>query len=117
MAMHEIPVDGTDHDRTVTCPCQPSRRDRAGGGITYVHNDRRPEETGREATCGHVIIEASGEQQHHQIPDDGAPHAPTTECGCSPQRVTTGDHVVYQHADPDGDSDADLWTETYGGDQ
>lgn len=21
----------------------------------------------------------------HLIPDDGAPHAPTTECGCDPQ--------------------------------
>lgn len=24
----------------------------------------------------------------HEIPDDGAPHAPTTECGCSPVRTT-----------------------------
>lgn len=29
----------------------------------------------------------------HLIPDDGAPHAPTTECGCDPQPqlVTTVD--------------------------
>lgn len=119
MASHEIPVDGTDHEQAAVCPCKPSRRDRAGGGVTYVHQDRRPDDTdtGREADCGHLVIDVGGEQQHHAIPDDDAPHAPTTECGCGPQRVTAGDHVVYQHADPAGDDDADLWHETYGGDQ
>jgi hypothetical protein len=40
----------------------------------------------------------------HEIPDDGAPHAPDTSCGCGPQRVeglrpdgTRG--VTYAHVD------------------
>lgn len=34
----------------------------------------------------------------HLIPDDGAPHAPTTECGCDPQPqlVTTVDGLTRQ---------------------
>lgn len=116
MATHEVPVDGTDHEQAAVCPCQPSRRDRAGGGVVYVHQDRRPDDEDGAADCGHVIIDVAGERQHHQIPDDGAPHAPTTECGCGPQRVTAGDHVVYVHPDPAGEADADLWDETCGGD-
>ena len=36
----------------------------------------------------------------HLIPaTDGAPHAPTTECGCGPQRVLRGGRYVYVHQD------------------
>jgi hypothetical protein len=51
--------------------------------------------------CGHVIVTIDGEPQHHEIPDDDAPHAPTSECGCGPQRYTVGGHVVYEHVDQD----------------
>jgi hypothetical protein len=54
-----------------------------------------------ETDCGHVIVELDGEEQHHDIPDDGAPHAPTSECGCGPQRHLVGGHVVYEHVDQD----------------
>lgn len=115
MATHEIPVDGTEHERTAVCPCQPGRRDRAGGGVTYTHRDRRPAEVlagqGREdPDCGHVVIDVDGDRQHHDIPDDGAPHAPTTGCGCGPARLEAGDHVVYAHVDQAADdADDDDW--------
>lgn len=51
--------------------------------------------------CGHVIVTVNGEDQHHEIPDDGAPHAPAGECGCGPQRYTVGGHIVYEHVDQD----------------
>jgi hypothetical protein len=119
MATHEVPVDGTEHDRAAVCPCRPRRRDRAGGGVIYAHRDRRPANTdaGREADCGHLVIDVDGEQQHHAIPDDDAPHAPTSECGCRPRREDQDGHVVYVHADPDGDADAQLWADLCGGEQ
>lgn len=45
----------------------------------------------------------------HLIPDDGAPHAPTTECGCGPQLVTVagGDgspRPAIQHQEAGGDN-------------
>lgn len=113
MATHEIPVDGTDHDHTPGCACRPGRRDRPGGGVVYVHTDRRPDDdAGRDAFCGHVLIDVGTEIQHHEIPDDGAPHAPTTECGCRPQREDAAGHVVYVHPDQNtlaGDTDDDEW--------
>lgn len=33
------------------------------------------------------------------IPDDGAPHSRTSECGCGPQRHITPDGPVYVHND------------------
>jgi hypothetical protein len=44
----------------------------------------------------------------HLIPDDGAPHAPTSECGCGPDRSTTprpdGTHgTTYTHRDMTAD--------------
>lgn len=111
MATHEVPMDGTHHEQHAGCPCHPSRRDRAGGGVVYVHQDRRPDEEDREdPDCGHVIIDVDGERQHHEIPDDGAPHAPTAECGCCPARETVAGHVVYVHPDQEalaGDPDHD----------
>ena len=59
--------------------------------------------------CGHVIARVAGEQQHHEIPDDGAPHVPTSECGCGPQRYLAGGHVVYEHADQDPFELDDEW--------
>ncbi len=45
-------------------------------------------------------------QVHHQIPDDSAPHAPTSECGCAPEVFHTKDGTrVYVHADQDHDED------------
>jgi hypothetical protein len=43
----------------------------------------------------------------HRIPDDGAPHAPTTECGCDPHpKIVAGDdgliRSVMQHTDMSG---------------
>ncbi|MFI7608901.1 hypothetical protein ACIBTV_27825 [Micromonospora sp. NPDC049366] len=36
----------------------------------------------------------------HEIPaDDGAEHAPTSECGCGPARVPRGRRFVYVHVD------------------
>ncbi len=109
MATHEVPLDGTDHEHAAVCPCKPARRDRAGGGVVYAHQDRRPaealDEQGPEADCGHIVIDVDGEQQHHEIPDDGAPHAPTTECGCGPQRETRDGHAVIVHADQDADDE------------
>lgn len=128
MALHEIPADGYKHLSSPVCPCKPkARKRRAPSGVirtAYVHFAGAPksaqlaelapadDETAGETECGHTVVtDDSGEQQHHEIPDDGAPHAPTSECGCGPQRVTTGGHVVYVHADPDGDADAALWHE------
>lgn len=53
------------------------------------------------ADCGHTLVLVDGEWQHHEIPDDGAPHAATSECGCGPQRHSIGGHVVYAHVDQD----------------
>lgn len=65
-------------------------------------------ELGAEAACGHVVVETdAGEWQHHAIPGDDAPHAPTSECGCGPQRTEVAGHVVYVHADQAADEDDD----------
>lgn len=48
------------------------------------------------ADCGHYVVHVEGEEQHHAIPDDSAPHAPTSECGCGPQRVDAR-QVIYLH--------------------
>jgi hypothetical protein len=80
-------------------------------GIARIMPGEDPE-TGPEAECGHVVVETTdGEWQHHEIPDDGAPHAPTSECGCGPQRDETTGHVVYVHADTEADQgdDEDEW--------
>ncbi len=53
--------------------------------------------------CGHVIVDVDGEVQHHEIPDDGTPHAPDGSCGCEPQRFEVHGAVVYEHVDQDLD--------------
>lgn len=35
----------------------------------------------------------------HEIPTDGYPHAPTTECGCQPQRVWRRGRWAFAHVD------------------
>ncbi len=37
----------------------------------------------------------------HLIPDDGQPHAPTTECGCDPQLIWSNGRQVIQYPAPD----------------
>ena len=67
--------------------------------------------------CGHLIteIEVDGRkvQLHHTLPDDTAPHAPTSECGCGPvlHQVDAG-MWVYEHIDQDADEDAPPWQHT-----
>jgi hypothetical protein len=53
------------------------------------------------AECGHTLALVDGELQHHDIPDDGAPHAATSECGCGPARYDVRGHIVYEHVDQD----------------
>ncbi len=71
-----------------------------------IDNDIR-EEADPDCLCDHVeIIFDQGErfELHHVIPDDGAPHAPTLECGCAPDvhRVEY-DLIVVDHKDQDTD--------------
>lgn len=61
---------------------------------------------GDECGCdyvGHQVTDDGTRLEiHHVWPDDGAPHAPTSECGCGPERydVSAG-LVVYDHPDQD----------------
>ncbi|MFI5933726.1 hypothetical protein [Actinoplanes sp. NPDC051494] len=47
------------------------------------------------------LPEFGGRDEHHEIPDDGAPHAPIRECGCSPQSYTVSGHIIFEHVDQD----------------
>lgn len=64
-----------------------------------------------ENLCGCTwvgVIEQDGRRVHvhHAWPDDGAPHAPTSECGCGPQRLELSPVlVVYEHVGQDLDFD------------
>jgi hypothetical protein len=127
--LHIVPEREEGHQRDEACPCSPSKTE--GYATVGVGRNRHPyrgeivthrpfveaptpapdDETAGDTDCGHVIVTEHGVEQHHQIPDDSVPHAPTSECGCKPQRVTAGGHVVYVHPDPDGDTDAALWHE------
>jgi hypothetical protein len=41
-------------------------------------------------------------EAHHSWPDDGAPHAGSSECGCGPARREVSESlVVYEHIDQD----------------
>ena len=55
--------------------------------------------------CGHVIVEGLAGLEHHDIPDDGAPHVPSSECGCTPQRYLVHGHTVIEHLDQDRDDE------------
>lgn len=142
MALHEIPDDGVKHLGGKDCPCGPTARKRRVKGVTrtvYTHHETTaaapapvalsdqvtvpadlvdqvapPADpaSGPEASCGHVVVDVDGEWQHHDIPDDGAPHAATTECGCQPQRDTSSGHVVLLHQDQGADVDA-LYREVF----
>jgi hypothetical protein len=52
------------------------------------------------------LIDGVEVKVHHQIPDDEVPHAPTSECGCSPQVVHEGSTRIYLHVDQKPDDDA-----------
>lgn len=74
--------------------------------VQEIDDDVR-EECDTECGCDFVeIIFDQGErfELHHVIPDDGAPHAPTLECGCDPDihRVEY-DLIVVDHKDQDID--------------
>ena len=114
MALHIVPEQEEGHRRDEACPCRPAKKQ--GLTVVGVGRQRRPYRgvivthrlfaeapDAADAECGHVIVTDpdSGEVQHHDIPDDTAPHAPTSECGCSPQRHTVDGHVVYVHHDQD----------------
>lgn len=98
-----IPVDDLDDEWTRVAATLPAGYRLAPAAVPEV---------GAEATCGHIVVETdAGEWQHHDIPDSADPHAPTSECGCGPQRDETSGHVVYVHVDQaDNDEDG-------GGDQ
>lgn len=60
--------------------------------------------------CGCAVttmrVDGRDVQVHHFLPDDFAPHAPTSECGCGPQLRQVSDVLwVYEHVDQDGDDD------------
>lgn len=118
MALHQVPDDGTKHVHVRECPCKPrvSKKRIEGMMRTVIaHQDQTPAGADVEADCGHTVVDVDGDQQHHEIPDDGAPHAPTTECGCGPQRVTSGPHVVFVHADQGFDEATEqLYREVFG---
>lgn len=141
MALHEIPADGAKHLASRDCPCGPKSRKRMIKGIrrtVYAHqewpttadvmlSDRvsvpagtagrvapaANPEAGPEAACGHVVVETDTGWQHHDIPDDGSPHAATTECGCGPQLDQSSGHTVLLHVDQGDDVD-DLYREVFG---
>lgn len=50
----------------------------------------------------HTVIDGVPVQIHHVLPDDGAPHSDTSECGCGPSvhRPEPG-LMVYDHVDQD----------------
>lgn len=92
------------HDRHAVPDGEAGYVDQGAGelptGVARIMPGEDPE-VGPEAECGHVVVQTNaGEWQHHDIPGDDAPHSPTSECGCGPQRhVTAQGHVVYEHAD------------------
>lgn len=120
MAMHEIPQDGTDHQPSPDCPCRPTvsktKRLTEPARTIYAHRERTADTVDvdglREAECGHLVVDG----EHHDIPDDGAPHAPTTECGCGPQLATgAGGHAVYVHTDQGSDAETEqIYREVFG---
>jgi len=75
--------------------------------LEYVAPPADPE-SGPEADCGHIVIDVDGEWQHHDIPDDDAPHSASSECGCGPARRMIHGHIVYEHVDQDGEHVDDL---------
>jgi hypothetical protein len=81
-------------------------------------DDEVGEECENECGCDFIeIIFDQGErfELHHVIPDDGAPHAATTECGCHPdiERVDY-EFIVVDHKDQDIDlsldAEEDAWS-------
>jgi hypothetical protein len=107
VARHDIPADGTKHIAGPNCPCGVKTRKDPGPPVrtVYAHIAQAlppAGDDGPEADCAHLV---DGQQEHHQVPDDGAPHAPTSECGCGPHRVQSGGHAVYEHNQDGGACD------------
>jgi hypothetical protein len=71
-----------------------------------LHEEWREDEDG----CIVVVDQTSAGERlefHHQIPDDTAPHVPSTECGCGPQATENPDGVIlFTHVDQDEPEDA-----------
>jgi hypothetical protein len=56
----------------------------------------------------HTVIDGRPVQIHHVIPDDGAPHSDTSECGCGPDvRRVSDDLMVFDHVDQDAPDEPD----------
>lgn len=75
--------------------------------VLEIDDDVREECDSSECGCDFIeIVIDQGErfELHHVIPDDGAPHASTLECGCHPDvhRVEY-DLIVVDHKDQDTD--------------
>lgn len=60
--------------------------------------------------CGHEIswlrLDGRPIQAHHEIPDDGAPHAASAECGCGPALLRPAGLYVFAHVDQDTGDDS-----------
>ncbi len=58
-----------------------------------------------ECGCDFVVLEEVDGRRvefHHHWPDDGAPHAETSDCGCGPRLHQISDVLfVYEHLDQD----------------
>lgn len=57
-----------------------------------------------------LVIDGVEVDAHHWIPDDSAPHVPSTECGCSPVRREEAEGVIlFEHWDQDDADVSKLW--------
>lgn len=49
-----------------------------------------------------AVIDGVETQVHHWLPDDFAPHVPSSECGCGPTLRAQGPgRLLYEHIDQD----------------
>lgn len=131
MALHQIPEAEADrHTQEQACPCGPDkveghatigtgRNRHSYQGVIFRHRampvpaaavEPDPAEL-PEAACGHLVVDGV----HHEIPDDGAPHSTTSECGCGPQLAGQGsEHVVLVHVDQAADPETEaLYREVF----
>jgi hypothetical protein len=51
-----------------------------------------------------TVIDGVPTEVHHWLPDDFAPHEPSSECGCQPALRAQGTgRLLYEHWDQDSD--------------